>query len=180
MRFEKASERDIGAVTALWGRVCEYLEAHVNYPHWKKGVYPAEADAEAGIADGTLYVCRDGETLLGTLRLSHVPEAGYAGVRWHTPDDYARILVLYTLAVDPAHMRRGVGRAMLAAAERLAADGGCTAMRLDAVRGNLPAEALYARCGFSYVATKSLGYEAYGIPLYDLFEKVLPAGLESK
>lgn len=39
------------------------------------------------------------------------------------------------------------------------------------VKGNLPAERLYQKCGYQLVGTVSLGYEEYGIPWYDLYEK---------
>lgn len=173
MLLEKAGEKDIAAVSALYDAICDWLETHENYPHWKKGVYPSRQDAEEGVRSGTLYVCREGGAVIGSVRLSHEPEAGYAGTVWGTADDYARILVVYSLAVDPAHLRTGVAGAMMAEAEKLAGAQGCIAMRLDAVKGNVPAERLYARCGFRFVTTKSLGYEAYGLPLFDLFEKIL-------
>lgn len=173
MFLNKADEADIDAVGVLYDAVCDHLETGVNGPHWKKGVYPTRADAEAALKAGELYVCRAGEQIAGTVRLSHIPENGYTGVRWSTPDDYGRITVLYALAVHPDYMNKGVGTFIMQEAERIAREEGCMALRLDAVKDNLPAERLYVRCGFHYVATKSLGYEQYGIPFYDLYEKIL-------
>lgn len=173
MIFEKATAADLDEIGALYDAVCDWLEAHVNYPHWKKGVYPTRADAEESLEAGTLYVCRDGDVIAGTVKLNHIPEEGYAGVTFGTPDDYARILVFYTLAVRPDHLGRGVGRMMMEAGEKLAREQGCIALRLDAVKDNLPAERLYERCGFKLVATRSLGYEYAGIPLNDIYEKIL-------
>ena len=48
-----------------------------------------------------------------------------------------------------------------------------TPPRLDAERGNEPAERLYRRCGYQYVGAASLGYEAYGLPWFELYEKML-------
>lgn len=49
----------------------------------------------------------------------------------------------------------------------------CIALRLDVVKGNIPASRLYQKCGFQYIDTVSLGYEAYGFPWYELYEKPL-------
>ena len=173
MIFKKATRNDIGAVGALYDTVCEHLETHVNWPGWKKGVYPTRADAEKGVREGTLYMLRDGGEIIGAVKLSHEPEAGYAGVCWGTPDEYDKILMIYALAVRPDRMRTGVAGRMMEEAEKIAREQGCVAMRLDAVTGNLPAEKLYTRCGFRCVVTKSLGYECYGLPRFDLFEKIL-------
>lgn len=173
MLFEKAREKDSEAVSALYDAVSDYLEAHVNYPNWKKGEYPTREDAEAGLRNGELYVCREENTVIGTLKLSHTPEAGYAGAPRSTPDDYGRILVLYTPAVLPACWGKGAAKVLPAGAERFARETGCVAMRLDSVAGNIPAKRLYESCGFAYVGTKSLGYEKYGLLRFDLYEKVL-------
>jgi hypothetical protein len=49
----------------------------------------------------------------------------------------------------------------------------CLSIRLDVVKGNIPAEKLYLKCGFQYIDTVSLGYEEFGLPWYDLYEKKL-------
>lgn len=58
-------------------------------------------------------------------------------------------------------------------AEEKARAEGCLSLRLDAVQGNEPAERLYRRCGYQYVGAASLGYEAYGLPWFELYEKML-------
>lgn len=62
---------------------------------------------------------------------------------------------------------------MLDFAEKKAKEEKCLSIRLDMVKGNLPAERLYRKCGFQYISTVSLGYERYGLPWFDLFEKVI-------
>jgi ribosomal protein S18 acetylase RimI-like enzyme len=52
------------------------------------------------------------------------------------------------LAVDKAWRRRGVARALLAEAERLAAEAGSTGVALDTGIANAPARALYEGYGF--------------------------------
>lgn len=173
MIFRKAAPEDIDAIEELYAASCVFLEEHINYPKWKKDIYPNRETAETGVMTGTQYICLSGGRLVGAVRLSREPEAGYAGSSWKTADDYSRILVIYTLAVHPDFYGRGVGRFMLAEAERIARESGGISIRLDAAAGNIPAEKLYRSAGYELIEEKSLGYEELGLPLFALYEKVL-------
>ncbi|WP_051340478.1 ribosomal protein S18-alanine N-acetyltransferase [Azospirillum halopraeferens] len=76
--------------------------------------------------------------------------AGYALVLFHAGTSLAR---LYSFAVDPAFRGRGVGRRLLAAAEREARAHDCLYVRLEVRRDNAAAIALY----------KSAGYREFGV-----------------
>lgn len=173
MRFTRAEWSDLEAVGDLYDALCEHLSAHGNGPGWRKGVYPTVEDARAGIEDGALYVLKEHGAVVGAMTLRHRPEAGYAKVRWLTEDDYDHIYVIYTLAVHPDFLKRGMGAMLLEQAERLARAEGCRSLRLDVARGNVPAENLYRKCGYQCVGTADLGYAAYGLPWFNLYEKVL-------
>ena len=47
--IEKAAAADIDEMGRLYDSLNDYLEQHVNYPGWRKGIYPAREDAEKGI-----------------------------------------------------------------------------------------------------------------------------------
>lgn len=72
--------------------------------------------------------------------------AGYALVLMRRDSRRAR---LYSIAVAAAWRGRGVGRALVAAAERAAARRGATALRLEVRADNAPAIALYAARGYA-------------------------------
>lgn len=171
--LRRAKLSDLAGIEELYDNVCDRLAGAVNYPGWRKGIYPTGEDALAAIREKALYLALDGEKIAGSLILRHRPEEGYRQVRWLTEDDYSRIYVLYTLAVGTGYLRKGAGRALMEFAEEKARKEGCISLRLDAVKGNLPAQRLYEKCGFHRIATVSLGYEAYGLPFYDLYEKPL-------
>jgi ribosomal-protein-alanine N-acetyltransferase len=67
-----------------------------------------------------------------------------AGSRW------AR---LYSLVVDPAARGRGLGRVLLADAERQARRAGCAGLRLEVRQDNVAANALYAAAGYRRLAS---------------------------
>ena len=88
-------------------------------------------------------------------------------------NDYSRIYVLYTFAVHPGYLQQGFGMEILKYVEKLAEKEHCISIRLDVVKGNIPAEKLYQKNGYKFIDTISLGYEEYGLPWYNLYEKVL-------
>lgn len=88
-------------------------------------------------------------------------------------NDYSCIYVLYTLAVHPGCLQHGFGMEILKYVEKLAEKEHCISIRLDVVKGNIPAEKLYQKNGYKFIDTISLGYEEYGLPWYNLYEKVL-------
>lgn len=70
---------------------------------------------------------------------------GYAMVLFNTGTSLAR---LYSLAVDPDFQGRGIGRALLNAAEGSALEHDCITMRLEIRRDNLAGIALYKAAGY--------------------------------
>ena len=107
-----------------------------------------------------LIVARSGAKLLG-----------YALLAARRGGKTARI---YSLAVDPRHGRRGVGRELLQACERYARAHGRVALRLEVRYDNCAAIALYRKLGYRefgrYPSYYADGAEARR------FEKPLPAG----
>lgn len=66
-----------------------------------------------------------------------------------------------TLAVTPAHRRRGLARALLEAAAACCVRRGAAILHLEVAVANLPATALYLAMGFSQVGQRR-GYYADG------------------
>jgi ribosomal protein S18 acetylase RimI-like enzyme len=66
-----------------------------------------------------------------------------------SPHPPAGMLYVDALATDPAHRRRGVARALLADAERQAAEAGLAGVALDTGIENRAARALYEHSGFT-------------------------------
>jgi len=101
--------------------------------------------------------------------------AGYALIALRKGGKSAR---LYSLAVDPAQGRRGVGRALLQACERYARAHGCAALRLEVRYDNASAIALYEKTGYRHFAQCD-GYYADGAAALR-FEKRLEAAPDGR
>ncbi|MCX5582784.1 GNAT family N-acetyltransferase [Streptomyces erythrochromogenes] len=67
-------------------------------------------------------------------------------------------LVMDGIAVDPAHRGAGIGSLLLAQIAAVAAEHGCSRVRLDVIDVNPRARALYERHGFSAVRTEQTPY----------------------
>lgn len=92
---------------------------------------------------GSIFVAEHDHVVVGLLMLlMRVPFTALD----EPPGEYALIaeLVVRTIA-----RRHGVGRALLRAAERLAADSGASELRIGVMSGNVAARELYLRDGFA-------------------------------
>lgn len=171
--FEFGTLKDIDELEQLYNDLNDYLESGQNYPGWRKGVYPVRQNAVDGVKNGNLFVAKNGEKIIGSVILSHVPEKAYNEAKWAFESDYRDVLVIYTFAVHPKFMRSGVGRAIIDFAAEHGKKSGAKAIRLDVYEGNNPAIKLYEKCGFKYVDTVDLGLGAYGLDWFKLYEKLL-------
>ena len=82
MQIRKGTEKDIDEVTALYDALNDYLEIHMNYPGWRKGIYPTREDAVQGIVENNLFVAVVEDNIAGTFILRHRPEDAYALADW--------------------------------------------------------------------------------------------------
>lgn len=167
------TKEDIDELEQLYDCLNDHLAATVNYPGWKKGVYPVRENAEAGIREGCLYVALCGNKIVGSIILRHEPEPAYLPVKWRKDLTYEEILVIYTLVVHPDYLGKGIGRKLLNFASKLGTQSNIKSLRLDVYENNLPAICLYEKCGFHYIDTVDLGLSEYNLHWFKLYEKLL-------
>jgi GNAT superfamily N-acetyltransferase len=92
---------------------------------------------------------RDHPTALVLLAFEDEEPVGVAVCFFGLSTFHARpLLNIHDLAVLPSHRGRGVGRALLSAAEEHARGKGCCKLTLEVRDDNAPARALYGRFGF--------------------------------
>jgi ribosomal protein S18 acetylase RimI-like enzyme len=171
--IKSACADNIEEIAQLYDSLNDYLTANVNYPGWKKGVYPTREDAEKGIMEGSLYAAWDCGKIVGSIILNHEPEYGYDTVDWNVKEDYSKIYVIRTLAVHPDHLKKGIGAELLRFSIEQGQRDGMKALRLDVYHKNSPAIKLYEKLGFTYVDTADLGYASYGLDYFKLYERCL-------
>ena len=139
---ERATTTDVESVHAL-RRALEDWMAERGIDQWLIGSLPLERVA-AQVADGQWWVVRDGDGLLGTLRVVRAdPE--YWG------EDDTPALYVHGLMVDRRASGTGLGRALLEWAHGEAERAGAQWLRLDHRESNPVLDARYRSWGFEPV-----------------------------
>lgn len=171
--IEHGTYNDLDEIEQLYYDVNEALEKGINYPGWKKGVYPIREDAIAGIDDNNLYIARKDNKIVGSIIVNHKPEEGYDSAKWKFDGEYDLIYVIHTFVVHPDHTKSGIGTRLMNFAESLGIQNQIKAIRLDVYENNIPAIKLYEKCGYQYIATVDLGLGPFGLDWFRLYEKLL-------
>jgi ribosomal protein S18 acetylase RimI-like enzyme len=121
--FKDALHRD--QVITLWKTVFAYEAPH-NHP-------ALVIDKKLEVRDQLFFVAVQGAEVVGTTM------AGYDGHRgW-----------IYSVAVHPAHRKKGIGSRLMAYAERALAHEGCVKINLIILEGNEGVMAFYASLGYA-------------------------------
>ena len=120
-------------VVALWEAIFGYETAH-NQPS-------LSIDRKLAANDQLFFVAVDGEAVVGTLM------AGYDGHRgW-----------IYSLAVSPAHRRKGIGSRLVSHAEDALTAKGCLKINLQILEGNERVVEFYSSLGYTVEPRISMG-----------------------
>ena len=123
MKTEAASVHDRSAVIALW------QAAGLTRPWNDPG---SDFDLALSNPTSAVLIARDGDAVIGSVM------TGFDGHRgW-----------VYYLATDPDHLKRGIGRALMAAAEDWLRQRGCPRLRLMVRGDNLAARVFYRAIGY--------------------------------
>lgn len=147
IRLERAKGEDAAAIAALRLAVARDLTVKFG-----DGTWSFAADTVDGVRldleSAGVFIARAAGAVRATLRLSE-KRPWLGATEFFTPCE--RPLYLTSMAVAPAWQRRGIGRACLGEAVRLAADWPADAIRLDSYDAAAGAEDFYLRCGFRCV-----------------------------
>lgn len=171
LNIRRGVSEDIPELVRLYDETVGHLESHINYPGWKKGVYPGRDAAEEGVETGTLYVAETGGRIIGSIILNGKQEAAYNGVSWGVVAEPDEVMVIHTFLVHPNFRKSGAGKFLMEFAELQALREGKKTIRLDVYEKNEPAVRLYERQGYRYVATVDLGLGSWGLPWFKLYER---------
>ncbi|MDS0525642.1 GNAT family N-acetyltransferase [Clostridium sp. SHJSY1] len=173
IKIELGKINDVDQLEELYNDLNNFLEEGINYPGWRKGLYPVRQNAIDGINDGNLYIAKHNNRVVGSLILSHKPESGYDKAKWTFESDYSDVLVIYTFAVHPGFFKCGIGKSLIDFSFERGVKSNVKSIRLDVYENNVPAIKLYEKCGFKYIDTVDLGYGEYGLDQFKLYEKML-------
>ena len=148
--FRLATLDDVGVIVEIRSAAAHALGERFGDGPWA----PAASDrgVAAGFRQSMFLLGFEGNAAVGTLRLSTRKPWAIDRV-YFTP--VARPLYLTDMAVHPNRQRLGVGRALLAEAERVTLAFPAQAIWLDAYGASAGAAGFYAACGFRECGRRS-------------------------
>jgi ribosomal protein S18 acetylase RimI-like enzyme len=162
--FARARAEGATAVAALRTSAALDLTERFGKGHWSGKT--SERGVLAGMRDGHILIARRGSAIVGCLRLS-TKKPWAIDTSYFTP--VARAIYLTDMAVRPDYQGKGIGRAMLAEAARIAGGWPADCIRLDAWNADAGAGDFYEHCGL-----RRVGLATYrDVPLV-YYELLLP------
>ncbi len=142
MKIRLAILSDVEAANEIYDKAREYMRTSGNVEQWS-GSYPGEADILEGIADGTSYVCEDGDEIVATFYFKVGEDPTYKVIydgEWKNSHEYAAI---HRIAVK--HHGRGIADFCYNECFRMYSN-----LKIDTHRDNIPMQKSLKKNGFEY------------------------------
>ena len=170
MKLVKATINDFESIIKFYDDVISRTPEMETYARWKKGQHPTEEGIKAYIEEGSMYLYKENDTIVGAMAVTMYQGEDYHAIEWakHVEDNEAS--VIHILAVNPDYQGTGVGAEMIREAINLSVDLGMKSIRLDALASNTPAHKIYKRIGFEYRGKQHLYAENTGWTDFLFFE----------
>jgi len=181
-RIRLATLNDLDILEKLYYDINDYLENSVNYPLWRKNIYPNRETALTGIegiegiegiGKNSLYVFEDENVIKGTVILNSIQEEAYKDANWSIDAADFEVLVIHTLVVSPEFFKKGIAELLVRFAINFAKENNYKTIRLDSCETNKPAISLYEKAGFKFVGSIDLKLPHNTEFLYNAYEMVL-------
>ena len=170
MKLQQASIADFGSVLSFYDDVTERTPDIERYARWQKGKHPTPEGIQAFIQEGSLYLYKEQDAIIGAMALTMYQGEDYHAIEWSQIAADNEVAVIHILAVNPDYQGRGIGTKMVQEAILLAREKGKKAIRLDALASNTPGHRLYERLGFEYRGKQHLYAENTGWTDFYFFE----------
>ena len=169
-----ATSADLPAVGAIYQAILDAEDARPrSYTNWLRGKYPTLAHARAALEAGTLWVLEEAGSCAGCVNLNSIQPGEYANIPWSIPAGAEEVSVIHTLCIHPDFARRGLAARFVAFCEEESRRQGKKVMRLDTYVGNLPANALYPRLGYTFAGATHFLFEGVISEVLNCYEKAL-------
>ena len=149
-----ATTDDLTAVVTIYNEILDQEETlDTPYTNWQRGLYPTEVHARRALDAGHLYVAQEGADIYGCFILNQEQLPEYAQIPWQTPAAPEEVAVIHTLCVSPRWAGQGKAREIVSFCEGESRRMGAKVIRLDTYEGNIPANAMYPKLGYTFVGS---------------------------
>ena len=160
--IRKAILSDISSVDQIYHEIHTEEESGRVRIGWIRGIYPTRKTALDALSRDNLFVLEERGQIIGAAIINHIQPQTYAEGNWQFPAPENEVMVLHTLVISPAALRKGYGRSFVLFYEAYAAEQGCCFLRLDTNEKNANARAMYRKLGYQEIGV--VPCEFNGIP----------------
>lgn len=168
--IKRAEKEEYEQIRSFYDEVIDGFAGRDYHPRWEKDVYPDPRELRELLERGELVTGKLDGRIVAVMALNHECNEGYSRFDWPTRAEKEEVFVIHMLAVLPSYGRRGLAKEMVQYAIDTAAENGGKALRLDVLKGNLPANRLYESFGFQKLYTLNLFYPDTGWTDFELYE----------
>ena len=170
MKLNRATVEDYESIIAFYDDVTDRTPEMELYARWQKGKHPTEEGIKAYIEEGSMYLYKENDAIVGAMGVTMYQGEDYHAIEWSQQVEDDKVAVIHILAVSPDAQGKGIGFEMIREAIRLAQANGMKAIRLDALASNTPAHKIYNSLGFEYRGKQHLYAENTGWTDFSFFE----------
>ena len=170
MQIRKCQKSELPLAWDFYDRTIDWLKENDNLPKWEHGIHPTHKYIKDMVESGSQYICCEDDSLIGAFVLNDDPEGAYQKGSWSRVIPEGEYLVIHALAISNDHQGHGIGSRVISFCIDVAKSGDFKAVRLDLVPGNVPAQKLYEKNGFTYVGDEDLDRGNPEIPFFSLYE----------
>ncbi len=173
MEIRLAKTPELHAVCDFyWSLIAAAAESEYP-PGWQKEVYPTTEMLCTAIRQEELFLGLEKGEIIAAAIVDHEGNESYRSCDWPTKAAPEEVTMIHALGVHPGHTRQGLARQLLDAIIARAKDCSQRCIRLDVLKGKLPAERLYQAAGFHLLHELEMFYEDTGWTLFLLYELAL-------
>lgn len=170
MIIRKAGTDEYPDVRGFYHSLIDGLKGLPYGAGWIKDIYPSPEFLMGSIRDGDLFLGIEEGEIVASMVLNHECNDGYREFQWPTVAEDSEVTVIHALGVHPSRAGKGYAKQLVRFAVDTARRSRQKAIRLDVLKGNLPAERLYTSMGFRLLHTLPMYYEDTGWTDYELYE----------
>lgn len=173
IHIREAKDFEYDKVREFYHAVTDTLQGAQYTPGWIKGIYPSDDYLKNSIERQELLIGISDDRIVSAMIVNHDGNESYAKAEWMAKADPGQITVIHALGVRSDYSRKGIAKKMVEWVLAEARKTGQKTVRLDVLKGNLPAERLYTGIGFQHIDTIQMYYDDTGWTDYLLYEYLL-------
>ena len=111
--------------------------------------------------------------LYGCVNLNGEQLPEYDSIPWTIPAQPGEVGVIHTLVIRPSWSGKGKARAFVAFCEEELRRQGKRTVRLDTYEGNLPANTMYPRLGYTFAGATEFFFQGFIHEVLNCYDKAL-------